>query len=289
MAASIILAGREAGREARTCRDAVAAFLLSYRTQMQLFARMPVLELARFMVHRLQTVAPIAQILQLAERATPLHSLEALTIPRDTRASTQKSKTRIFRSAPPDLTRIHGATARGVLDSLNPYAETLQPERRHFLAQYTPLDVAFKVVGTGSVGLRDYCIYMQGNSAADPLFLQIKEESTRGQKLRGALLARRLLHRQRSRADGVSHRRTCPSPRRNDRRAARRAATRSVGATRSSALNHWGAAQLPQSPNASRVVTSMQSVARVRDATPARRAAIHTSAAPRLCPPEPLA
>ena len=43
-------------------------------------------------------------------------------------------------------------------------------------AQYTPLDVAFKIVGTGSVGLRDYCIYMQGNGAKDPLFLQIKEE-----------------------------------------------------------------------------------------------------------------
>ena len=38
------------------------------------------------------------------------------------------------------------------------------------------MDVAFKVVGTGSVGLRDYCIYFEGNGAQDPLFLQIKEE-----------------------------------------------------------------------------------------------------------------
>src|ERR1017187_2648440 len=45
------------------------------------------------------------------------------------------------------------------------------------LAQYTPVDVAFKIVGTGSVGLRDYVIYMQGNGAADPLFLQLKEEA----------------------------------------------------------------------------------------------------------------
>jgi len=64
-----------------------------------------------------------------------------------------------------------------VLDSLVTYAECLQPERRHFLAQYTPLDVAFKIVGTGSVGLRDYCIYMQGNGSKDPLFLQVKEET----------------------------------------------------------------------------------------------------------------
>jgi uncharacterized protein (DUF2252 family) len=50
------------------------------------------------------------------------------------------------------------------------------PERRHFLDQYTPVDVAFKVVGTGSVGLRDYLVYLEGNGEADPLFLQIKEE-----------------------------------------------------------------------------------------------------------------
>jgi uncharacterized protein (DUF2252 family) len=52
----------------------------------------------------------------------------------------------------------------------------LQPERQHLLDFYRPVDVAFKVVGTGSVGLRDYCIYMEGNGPADPLFLQIKEE-----------------------------------------------------------------------------------------------------------------
>jgi uncharacterized protein (DUF2252 family) len=67
-----------------------------------------------------------------------------------------------------------------VVGSLAMYVESLQPQRRHFLAQYRPLDVAFKVVGTGSVGLRDYCIYMEGNGRKDPLFLQIKEEVASG-------------------------------------------------------------------------------------------------------------
>jgi uncharacterized protein (DUF2252 family) len=44
------------------------------------------------------------------------------------------------------------------------------------LSFYRPVDVAFKVVGTGSVGLRDYCVYFEGNGPGDPLFLQIKEE-----------------------------------------------------------------------------------------------------------------
>ncbi len=50
------------------------------------------------------------------------------------------------------------------------------PERQHFFDLYRPLDVAFRVVGTGSVGLRDYIVYMEGNGSDDPLFLQIKEE-----------------------------------------------------------------------------------------------------------------
>ena len=63
-----------------------------------------------------------------------------------------------------------------MLASLGPYREMLEPQRQHLLSLYRPVDVAFKVVGTGSVGLRDYCIYFEGNGPNDPLFLQIKEE-----------------------------------------------------------------------------------------------------------------
>jgi uncharacterized protein (DUF2252 family) len=187
MATSLIVAGREAGAKKGQCHAAAHAFLGSYRRSMQSFAHMPVLALARYMVHRLHTVRPISQILALAERATPLHNLEALTIPATAadkkRAATSElplrthAHSRIFKTIEPTLTRVSADIARQVLDSLATYAETLQPERQHFLAQYTPLDVAFKIVGTGSVGLRDYCVYMQGNGAGDPLFLQIKEET----------------------------------------------------------------------------------------------------------------
>jgi uncharacterized protein (DUF2252 family) len=176
MATSLILAGGEVGAKNGMCRDATYAFLKSYRTSMHNFAQMPVLQLAHYIVHRLQTVKPISQIMRLAERATPMHNLETLTLPAKKKSSPRIFKTRIFKSAPPILTRVHGHQARLVLNALVPYVKTLQPERRHFLAQYTPLDVSFKVVGTGSVGLRDYCIYMQGNGDNDPLFLQVKEE-----------------------------------------------------------------------------------------------------------------
>ena len=56
----------------------------------------------------------------------------------------------------------------------------LEPQRQHLFSLYRPVDVAFKVVGTGSVGLRDYCVYFEGNGPNDPLFLQIKEEPASG-------------------------------------------------------------------------------------------------------------
>jgi uncharacterized protein (DUF2252 family) len=192
LATSIILAGREAGAKHSQCHEAALAFLEHYRSSMQAFAQMPVLELARYTVHRLRTVRPISQILSLAERATPLHNLDALTVPAATVSAKKKAAAtselpprthghaRIFKTIEPLLTRVSGDTARNVLDSLATYAETLQPIRQHFLAQYKPIDVAFKIVGTGSVGLRDYCIYLQGIGAKDPLFLQIKEEVASG-------------------------------------------------------------------------------------------------------------
>jgi uncharacterized protein (DUF2252 family) len=92
------------------------------------------------------------------------------------KSGAQRSSERHFKQIKPTLTRLTGRQADAVLAALGPYRQMLEPQRQHFLSFYRPVDVAFKVVGTGSVGLRDYCIYFEGNSPADPLFLQIKEE-----------------------------------------------------------------------------------------------------------------
>jgi uncharacterized protein (DUF2252 family) len=195
MATSLVLAGRGAGVKNLHCREASAVFLERYRTMMAAFARMPVLEVARYQVHRLQNVTSVEGILRIAERATPMHTLLTLTEPEEAaRVSAKSAKTavktkasaapatqpRVFKTVPPTLTRVKGDLAEQVVESLTKYAESLQPERRHFLEQYRPVDVAFKVVGTGSVGLRDYVVMMEGNGAKDPLFLQIKEETESG-------------------------------------------------------------------------------------------------------------
>ena len=131
------------------------------------------LEVSRFQVHRLGAIEPVHAALMKAERATPQHTLEQLTEP----ALSEERRGRArFKESKPMLTRVTGAQAAAVLASLGPYRQMLEPQRQHLLSFYRPVDVAFKVVGTGSVGLRDYCIYFEGNGPGDPLFLQIKEE-----------------------------------------------------------------------------------------------------------------
>ena len=63
-----------------------------------------------------------------------------------------------------------------MLKSLRPYRDSLRPESRHLFDLFRPVDVGFKVVGTGSVGMRDYIVLLEGNGPADALFLQIKQE-----------------------------------------------------------------------------------------------------------------
>jgi uncharacterized protein (DUF2252 family) len=178
LATSLVLAGIEIGSKASQREPSVLTLVEAYRRMILMLSRMPVIEAARYQVHRLQRVEPVSKVLLKAQRATPQHSLDSLTIPDPASPETSgKTCGRIFKEIKPTLTRITGAKAREVLASLREYGESLLPERRHFLAQYRPIDVAFKVVGTGSVGLRDYVVYCEGNGPGDPLFLQIKEET----------------------------------------------------------------------------------------------------------------
>ena len=61
MAARLIIGGLDAGASHGLCHDAAHAFLERYRTVMRSFARMPILEVARYQVHRLRNVQPVSQ------------------------------------------------------------------------------------------------------------------------------------------------------------------------------------------------------------------------------------
>jgi uncharacterized protein (DUF2252 family) len=168
LATSLVLAGREAGDSDKHCKQGVRLFVRAYREAMFGFSRMTVLDLARYRVHRHPHFTPLQSVLRKAARATPLHNLERLTV--------TTGSARRFKQQPPLLTRVDKRTTSRVLAALKSYRQTLTPDRQHFLDQYHPLDVAFKVVGTGSVGLRDYVVLLLGNGRTDALFLQVKEE-----------------------------------------------------------------------------------------------------------------
>ena len=122
LATSFILAGREAGSKSAACGEAAGILLRSYRRSMHAFARMPVMDVARFQVHRLQRIAPVSQVLRQAERATPLNNQAHLTVLPKASVKGGKSASpphRIFVEQKPLQFRLKGAKADLILDSLS--------------------------------------------------------------------------------------------------------------------------------------------------------------------------
>jgi len=169
MATSIILAGQESGHDRPGCRDAAEQFAESYCGAIAAFSELPILQVARYQIHREKRIRPIHAALRQSQRARPLDLLKRFT-ERDSHGR------RRFRDQRPGFWRVRGAKASEILGSLGAYRKSLTSERRHLFDLFRAVDVGFKVVGTGSVGLRDYVVLFEGNGEQDPMFLQIKQE-----------------------------------------------------------------------------------------------------------------
>ena len=150
LATSLMLAGREAGDSDRQCRDAVLVCAAMYRTKMLEFSRMTCIEVHKYRTHRQFVGRTGNLVLQRALRETPEKTLAKLTV--------QRGNGRVFRTHAPVLTRVGESEAQQVLKSLRLYCETLPECSQRALAFYDPVDVAFKIVGTGSVGTYDYVV-----------------------------------------------------------------------------------------------------------------------------------
>jgi uncharacterized protein (DUF2252 family) len=133
-------------------------------------SELPTVELARFEITpRSEGGAPLAPIFEQARRNTAEELLGRFT----TRAVSGLAK---FRNDPPLLRRLGSAQATRVVRSLSRYRDTLGAGRQQELDAYRPWDVAFKVIGTGSVGVDVFVVLLYGNGPRDPLFLQVKEQ-----------------------------------------------------------------------------------------------------------------
>ncbi|MFD3722137.1 DUF2252 domain-containing protein [Streptomyces sp. NPDC058674] len=175
LATSLVLAGRVAGADEDTCRAAARDAAGAYRRTVRLLARMPALdawnaiadeELVSHADAR-DLVGTLEQVSQKARNNTSARFAAKSTAPAPDGGCR-------FVDALPVLRRVGDAEAAAVAASLGPYLETLQGDRLPLLGRYTIHDVAFRVVGTGSVGTRSYVVLLLDHRG-EPLVLQVKE------------------------------------------------------------------------------------------------------------------
>jgi len=169
LATSLVLAAREAGGGEGSCRNAVEEMTRSYRTSMTRLATLGLRDLAKVEIRRGWRGTPVHAVLHKARRVTPKATLKKLTVP-------ARRNSHRFHDRRPVLRHVDQKTFDDVVKSLRSYRETLLVRYQSIFQGYEPVDVAFKIVGTGSVGTRDYILLLFGNGPGDPLFLQIKEE-----------------------------------------------------------------------------------------------------------------
>jgi uncharacterized protein (DUF2252 family) len=176
LVASIWMAGRQNGSTEPQCGDAVARCVRSYRDHLAGFAEQPLLARAyeRVDLDRLRAaatepamLAEIERAVRRARRRTSDRALPRFTAP--------AGGTRRIVAEPPLITRPDDAQYERLLDALDGYLRTLSTQWRRVLGGYRVVDVAHKVVGVGSVGLRAYIALLEGSSVDDVVFLQLKQ------------------------------------------------------------------------------------------------------------------
>ena len=176
LTASIWVAGRRNGSRESQCRDAVAACVAAYRHEVRFLAEQPLLlrSYQRLDVEHLHETATEktlrGEIARAAKRARQRTSDRALP-----RFTAEYGGRRHIVDEPPLITRVLGTEAQRIAEGLDAYLNTLAPHWRRALGGYTLLDIAQKVVGVGSVGLRAYVALLEGSSADDVVFLQLKQ------------------------------------------------------------------------------------------------------------------
>lgn len=180
LAAGLVLAGREAGADEDECRTAARDAARSYRLAVAELAAMPFMTswcalpdesvLARAKADDL--LDDFKKAAKKARKNTSAKVVAKWTEHLDDH-QTGIRKHR-FVSDPPILTAVDERVADAVIGGLERYADTLPESRRNLLARFAVSDVAFRIVGTGSVGLRSYLALLHGNDG-EALVLQVKQ------------------------------------------------------------------------------------------------------------------
>ena len=173
---SVYVAGRQNGFRESACGDAVQHCVAEYREQIGHLAEQPLLARSfdQLDVDRMRAAATKnsfrEEIERAARRARRRTSDRALP-----RFTERHDGTARLVEEPPLITRPPEADRERLAEALDGYLNTLPPHWARILAGYRIVDIAHKVVGVGSVGLRAYVALCEGSSSDDVVFLQLKQ------------------------------------------------------------------------------------------------------------------
>ena len=172
LAASVVVAARVNGVKEDSCHAAAEACVRSYRLRSRELAAMRFLDT---WYSRLDAVNAVEhfdnkRVTEQADGATRRTNAE--TLPK--LAARVKGGYRIV-DDPPLVSHATQSLGNRLPAAWSAYRTTLSEDRRLLLDRYRMEDVARKVVGVGSVGLRCFVVLLLGNDDDDPLFLQLKE------------------------------------------------------------------------------------------------------------------
>ena len=160
LTASVWVAGRENNLSEHQCADAVFACVNAYRDELVLLSQMPLMAraLLRVDLDRLnETVKDPAlrdEVQRAARKARMRTSDRAL--PKLTEIT---DGTRHIVNDPPLVVRSSDSRREQITNALDDYLSTIPSPWRRVLGGYSIVDVAHKVVGVGSVGLRAFIAF----------------------------------------------------------------------------------------------------------------------------------
>lgn len=176
LAASIWVAGRQAGRGEDHCADATTACAASYQEHLRELAGRPLLarsfdQVAVDGITDGNGSKPLRKAMRKAARKAR-HRTSETALPRLTE---ERDGERRIVAEPPLICQLDQRTAHGIARALDGYLRTLPSQWQRVVGGYAIRDIALKVVGLGSVGLRAYVVLCTGIGPDDVLFLQVKE------------------------------------------------------------------------------------------------------------------
>jgi uncharacterized protein (DUF2252 family) len=177
-AASIVVAARHAGLSDDDAKAAVRMALRLYREKMHEFATLGHLD-----TWYSRTNANV--LLEMTEkRHRKTAQLQMARVQEKDRLAAFAKLTEVVDGErriihdPPLLFRLEKRDTdirEWLTELLVAYYESLEDSRKRLLSRYRFVDVAHKVVGVGSVGMRCFITYWEGKDEGDPLFLQVKQ------------------------------------------------------------------------------------------------------------------